>query len=95
MIWRIRERVTAKVHRACVGAGVEMPAAAGRVVAAPNAWFRLPEVGMGLIPGAGGTATIPRRIGRRRACYMAISGLDIDAATALDWGLVDAVEAFP
>jgi enoyl-CoA hydratase/carnithine racemase len=94
LIWRIRERVTAKVHRACVGAGVEMPVAAGRVIAAPNAWFRLPEVGMGLIPGAGGTATIPRRIGRRRACYMAISGLDIDAATALDWGLVDAVEAF-
>jgi hypothetical protein len=93
LIWSIRSRVTAKVHRACVGAGVEMPAAAGRVVAAPNAWFRLPEVGMGLIPGAGGTATIPHRIGRRRACYMAVLGLDIDAATALDWGLVDAVEA--
>jgi enoyl-CoA hydratase/carnithine racemase len=94
LIWPIRERVTAKVHRACIGAGVEMPAAAGRVIAAPNAWFRLPEVAMGLVPGAGGTATIPRRIGRRRACYMAISGLDIDAATALDWGLVDAVEPF-
>jgi enoyl-CoA hydratase/carnithine racemase len=94
LIWRIRGRVTAKVHRACVGAGVEMPSAAGRVIAAPNAWFRLPEVAMGLIPGAGGTAAIPRRIGRRRACYMAISGLDIDARTALDWGLVDAVETF-
>jgi enoyl-CoA hydratase/carnithine racemase len=94
LIWRIRERVTAKLHRACIGAGVEMPAAAARVIADPNAWFRLPEVGMGLIPGAGGTATIARRIGRRRACYMAISGLDIDAATALDWGLVDAVERF-
>ena len=45
---------------------------------------------MGLIPGAGGTASIPRRIGRQRACYMAISGADIDAATALAWGLVDA-----
>jgi enoyl-CoA hydratase/carnithine racemase len=94
LIWRIRERVTVRAHRACIGAGVEMPAAAGRVIADPNAWFRLPEVAMGLIPGAGGTATIPRRIGRRRACFMAISGLDIDAATALDWGLVDAVEPF-
>jgi enoyl-CoA hydratase/carnithine racemase len=94
LIWAMRERVTAKVHRACIGAGVEMPAAAGRVVAAPNAWFRLPEVAMGLIPGAGGTATIARRIGRRRACFMAISGRDIDAATALRWGLVDAVEPF-
>jgi enoyl-CoA hydratase/carnithine racemase len=46
---------------------------------------------MGLIPGAGGTATIPRRIGRRRAGYMAISGADIDLATALRWGLVDEV----
>jgi enoyl-CoA hydratase/carnithine racemase len=48
---------------------------------------------MGLIPGAGGTASLPRRIGRRRACYMAISGADIDLGTALSWGLVDAVEA--
>jgi enoyl-CoA hydratase/carnithine racemase len=47
---------------------------------------------MGLIPGAGGTASIPRRIGRQRACFMAISGLDIRLSTALDWGLVDAVE---
>ena len=45
---------------------------------------------MGLIPGAGGTASIPRRIGRHRACWMAISGADIDLATALAWGLVDA-----
>jgi enoyl-CoA hydratase/carnithine racemase len=92
LIWRVRERVTARVHRFCIGAGVEMPAAAGRLVAAPNTVFRLPEVSMGLIPGAGGTATIPRRIGRRRTCFMAISGLDIDAMTALDWGLADAVE---
>ncbi len=47
---------------------------------------------MGLIPGAGGTATIPRRIGRQRAAYMAISGADIGVPTALAWGLIDAVE---
>jgi enoyl-CoA hydratase/carnithine racemase len=94
LVWRLREQVTARVQGAAIGAGVEMSAAAGRLVAAPDAGFRLPEVGMGLIPGAGGTATIPRRIGRRRACFMAISGLDIDAGTALDWGLADAVEAF-
>ena len=86
------ERLTVRVHGACVGAGIEVPAAAARVVAAEGAFFRLPEVSMGLIPGAGGTASIPRRIGRRRACYMAISGADIDLATALDWGLVDAQE---
>ncbi|HEY0436973.1 MAG TPA: enoyl-CoA hydratase/isomerase family protein [Phenylobacterium sp.] len=85
-------RLTARLHGACIGAGIELPAAAARVVAAPDAWFRLPEVGMGLIPGAGGTVSIPRRIGRHRACFMAVSGRDIDVATALAWGLVDAVE---
>ena len=83
-------RITARLHGACVGAGIEVPAAAGRVVAAPGTVFRLPEVSMGLIPGAGGTATIPRRIGRQRAAYMAISGADIDLAATLAWGLVDA-----
>lgn len=84
-------RITARLHGACVGAGIEVPAAAGRVVAAEGTFFRLPEVSMGLIPGAGGTATIPRRIGRHRAAFMAISGADIDLPTALAWGLVDAV----
>lgn len=89
---RLGPRLTVRTHGACIGAGIEIPAAAGRVVAAPDAVFRLPEVGMGLIPGAGGTASIPRRIGRHRAAFMALSGWDIDAATALAWGLVDAVE---
>lgn len=89
------ERLTARLHGPCVGAGIEVPAAAARVTAAPGAVFRLPEVSMGLIPGAGGTATIARRIGRQRACWMAISGADIDLATALAWGLVDAEAPAP
>jgi enoyl-CoA hydratase/carnithine racemase len=84
------ERLAVRLHGACVGAGIEVPAAAARVVAEPGAFFRLPEVSMGLIPGAGGTVSIPRRIGRHRACYMAITGADIDLATALAWGLIDA-----
>lgn len=86
---QIGERLTARLHGACVGAGIEVPAAAGRVVAEAGSFFRLPEVSMGLIPGAGGTVTITRRIGRHRAAYMALSGADIDLATALRWGLVD------
>lgn len=93
LAWAVRERLTARVHGACIGAGVEVPAAAGRVVAASDAFFALPELSMGLIPGAGGTATLPRRIGRRRTCYMALTGARIDAQRALAWGLVDAVEA--
>lgn len=88
-------RLSAHVHGACIGAGIEIPAAAARVIATPDAFFRLPEVAMGLIPGAGGTASIPRRIGRHRASYMAISGADIDAQTALSWGLIDALDDAP
>ncbi|MET0986551.1 MAG: enoyl-CoA hydratase/isomerase family protein [Steroidobacteraceae bacterium] len=92
LVDRLRDRIRVHVHGACVGAGIEMPAAAGWITATPDALFRLPEVAMGLIPGAGGTATIPRRIGRHRACYMALTGYDIDAHTALSWGLIDALE---
>jgi enoyl-CoA hydratase/carnithine racemase len=74
-----------------VGAGVELPAFAGTVVAAENATFRLPEVAMGLIPGAGGTVSLPRRIGRWRTLYLALSGLSLNAASALAWGLADRV----
>lgn len=87
----IADRVTAHVHGRCVGAGVELPAFAGRVVADPDATFLLPEIAMGLVPGAGGTASIPRRIGRHRTALLALLGEPIDASTALDWGLVDAI----
>jgi hypothetical protein len=88
---RIADRVEARLHGACVGAGIELPAFAGRVVAAPDAVFRLPEIGMGLVPGAGGTVSIPRRIGRWRFLYLALSGRRLDVATALEWGLVDEI----
>jgi hypothetical protein len=87
----LADRTTAFVHGACVGAGVELPAFAGRVVARSDATFLLPEVGMGLVPGAGGTVSIPRRIGRRRAALLALQGTPVDATTALGWGLVDEV----
>jgi hypothetical protein len=92
LIDRLRERVVVHVHGACRGSGVELPAFAGRVVAHPDATFALPEVGMGLIPGAGGTVSITRRIGPLRTTTWALSGAVIDAATALDWGLVDALK---
>jgi hypothetical protein len=85
------DRVEVRVHGACVGAGVELPAFARRVLAASDSFFQLPEVGLGLIPGAGGCVSIPRRIGRQRAAYMALSGARIGAAQALDWGLIDAI----
>lgn len=84
-------RVRAEVHGACVGAGVELPAFAGHVVARADASFWLPELDLGLIPGAGGTVSLPRRIGRQRTAWLALSRRPIDAETARRWGLVDAV----
>ena len=85
-------RLSVYIQGAAIGGGIEIAAAASRVVADPAAIFRLPEVGMGLIPGAGGTASLPRRIGRHRTAFLGLSGLDIDARQALAWGLVDALE---
>jgi hypothetical protein len=95
VVARIRDRVRAYVHGACIGAGVEIPCFAGWVAAAPDTLFALPEIGMGLIPGAGGTVSIPRRIGRSRALWMAITGRRVDVRTALAWGLIDAIEDRP
>jgi enoyl-CoA hydratase/carnithine racemase len=47
---------------------------------------------MGLIPGAGGCVSIPRRIGRQRTAYMAILGERFSASDALAWGLIDSIE---
>ena len=86
-----RDKVTVHLHGACVGAGIEIPAFASRVTAKPDTFCLLPEVAFGLIPGAGGTASILRRIGRRRLAWMAIGGQRIDAQTACEWGLIDAI----
>ncbi|MEB8341405.1 enoyl-CoA hydratase/isomerase family protein [Streptomyces endophyticus] len=91
LLARCAGRATAHLHGACVGAGIELASFAGRVVAAPDTRIRLPEVAMGLIPGAGGTAGIPRRIGRHRATHLALSGAELTACEAQDWGLVDEV----
>jgi len=74
-----------------MGAGIEVPAFAAHVSAAADSRIALPELGIGLVPGAGGTVSIPRRIGRHRAAALGLSGSVIDGATALAWGLVDAV----
>jgi enoyl-CoA hydratase/carnithine racemase len=86
---QLADRTEFHVHGTCVGAGVELPAFAGRLLAVPGTTFRLPEVGMGLIPGAGGTVSLARRIGRWRTLYLALSGKPLNTATALDWGLID------
>ena len=94
-IARCQNILDVHVQGACIGAGLEMAAFARRLTATTNAWFQLPELSMGLIPGAGGCVSVPRRIGRQRAALMILSGRRINAATALRWGLIDAIEDPP
>lgn len=86
---RLASRLTVRIHGACSGSGIELPAFAGRVIAHPGTTMALPELGFGLVPGAGGTVSIPARIGRHATARMAFSRLRIDARTALQLGLVD------
>ncbi|EUA05349.1 enoyl-CoA hydratase/isomerase family protein [Mycobacterium kansasii 824] len=90
---RLGRECRAEVHGRVLGSGLEMAAFCGWVVARPDSVFGLPELSLGLIPGAGGTVSITRRIGRWRTAYLVLSGRTIDAETALAWGLVDAISA--
>lgn len=87
----LAERLVVALHGACIGAGIELPAFAAHTVAADDARFALPELGLGLVPGAGGTVSIRRRAGSARVLELLLSGRPIDAATAAGWGLVDEV----
>ncbi len=87
----VGSRAVAHLHGDAVGSGIELAAFARRVDADPGTRISLPEVRFGLIPGAGGTVSLPRRIGRHRTLLLAL-GIDVLAIpTALEWGLVDAV----
>lgn len=88
---RLKNKLGIHVNGAAIGAGAEITAFGKNVTASPKAWFQLPELKYGLIPGAGGTASLPRRIGRQRTAYMALSMEKITAKTALEWGLVDSL----
>ncbi|MFA7586032.1 MAG: enoyl-CoA hydratase/isomerase family protein [Novosphingobium sp.] len=84
-------KLTAHVQGACVGAGLELAAWAHCLTASANAWFQLPELAMGILPGAGGCVSLTRRIGRQRTALLALSGKRISARQALALGLVDAI----
>lgn len=80
---------------AAIGSGLEVAAFATTFTAGSDAWFQLPEIAMGIIPGAGGCVSIPERIGRSRALLMMLSGRKLNAKQALEWGLIDAIEDRP
>src|SRR6201999_2682962 len=71
--------------------GLEMLLACDFAYAIKSARFALTEVTLGLMPGAGGTQTLPRSIGERRAKEIILTGKPFEAAQALDWGMVNAL----
>jgi hypothetical protein len=91
-LFSLNKPTVTTIHGACMGSGVEIAAFSDWVVAAADTQIALPEIGLGLVPGAGGTVSLPRRIGRLRTAWLAFSGSVIDAATARSWGLVDELQ---
>jgi len=84
-----RKPWTAAVHGTALGGGCEVTLGCHYRVAVPSAKFGLPEVNLGLIPGAGGTVRLPRLVGVEKAIEMVTSGKPISAAEAFACGLVD------
>lgn len=82
--------VIAALHGAALGGGLELALAARLRLAAAGTELGLPEVSLGLVPGAGGTQRLPRLIGARAALGLMLSGLPVSAARAEEIGLVDA-----
>lgn len=91
LIHTLRDRITVHVHGYTLGGGIEMAAFSRHLVADRNTIIALPEIEVGLLPGAGGTVSLTNRIGRHRTAALALTGRRIDTDTALEWGLVDQI----
>jgi enoyl-CoA hydratase len=81
--------VIAAVNGAAFGGGCELALACDFIYAAETARFALTEVTFGIVPGAGGTQTLPRAVGERRAKEIILTGKPFTAEDALRWGIVN------
>ena len=90
-IERLRTPMVAAIHGACLGGGLEMALACAYRIATdhPKTMLALPEVTLGVIPGAGGTQRLPRTVGLRNALDMILTGKNVRAKKALGMGLID------
>ncbi len=91
LIEKLGKPVIAAINGFALGGGCELALACTLRIAASTAQLGLPEVGLGLIPGFGGTQRLSRLIGRGRALEMMLTGVPVTASQAKDWGLVNAV----
>ena len=83
--------VVAAIHGTALGGGLELALACHYRVAVGSARFGLPEVNLGIIPGAGGTQRLPRLVGVNTALHMIATGAMIGATEALQSGLIDQI----
>lgn len=90
---RFEKPIIAGVQGFCLGGGLELAEACDIVLAADDARFGLPEVGLGIIPGAGGTQLTPRAVGKSLAMEMVLAGRFLTADEALAAGLCSRVVA--
>ncbi len=81
--------VIAAIHGTALGGGLEVALCAHYRIAVPSAKCGLPEVHLGLLPGAGGTQRLPRIVGAQKAMEFMTSGVHVPASDCLDMGLVD------
>jgi 3-hydroxyacyl-CoA dehydrogenase len=84
--------VIAAIHGTALGGGLEVALTCHYRVAVPSARCGLPEVNLGLLPGAGGTQRLPRIVGAQKALEMMTSGQHVPAKQCLEMGLVDELE---
>jgi len=87
----LRVPMIAAMHGSSIGGGLELTLACHYRVAAPTAKFMLPEVTLGIIPGAGGTQRLPRLVGVENALRMIFDAKPVDAKRALEIGLIDQI----
>jgi enoyl-CoA hydratase len=87
----IPQPLIAAVHGYVLGSGLEMALCCDLRIAADNAQFGLPEIGLGMIPAAGGTQTLPRMAGLGQALDMLLTNRWIDANEAFETGLINKV----
>src|ERR1700733_8761782 len=83
--------VVAAIHGTALGGGLEVALSCHYRVAVPSARCGLPEVNIGLLPGAGGTQRLPRIVGVEKALEMVTSGQHVPAKACLEMGLVDEI----